>query len=162
MSSGLRPKYCWDSSVAIAWLKGDVCHDLPNIDAVVRQVDSDAADLVIPVIVWTEVLCGELTDDAKTALDAMAHRPNVITADITMEIARKAAEIRRAGYPPPKKKRIPVADAYIMATAIVHRADALHAVDGTDLLCLDKSATVNGLSITKPVPHGGQQSLPVR
>ncbi|MGD0898734.1 MAG: hypothetical protein ABR915_12930, partial [Thermoguttaceae bacterium] len=56
MRNKTRAKYCWDTSVFLAWMKAEEGAPLDDIELVAREIDGGNADLIVPVTIYTEIL----------------------------------------------------------------------------------------------------------
>jgi predicted nucleic acid-binding protein len=158
MSKTERPLYCWDSTTFIAWLKEEESAPLGDIALVVREIDTKEANLLIPATVFSEILEAHLDSNQKDQLEAFLMRSNVVSADLTVPISRRAAAIRDRGLQENPKRKLKTPDAQILATALAHHADALHTLD-PDLLKINGHPTAEGQAITRPIPASGQRGL---
>lgn len=152
-----KRKYCWDSNVFIAWLASEADKPLADIGAVVDEVDKGEASMLVPATVVAEIFEIEGNAAGLDAFRQFLHRSNVVFVETTMDIANRAAEIRRllraAG-----RHLIRTPDATVAATAVSLRADVLHTFDN-HLLALNRDPIVEGLPIERPRPLGGQMGL---
>ncbi len=155
--SKAKAVYCWDTTVFLAWLNEERGAPLADIEAVVREIDSNQAVLVVPVTIASEILDSKLSAAQKAKLSAFLHRSNVINADTTLNIARKAREIREAGLAMKPERKIKTPDATIIATAVIYGCDALHSLDdrGNGPLRLAGLPELRGLKICKPISSAG-------
>ncbi len=156
-----EPIYCWDTTVFLAWLNEEASAPLADIDLVAQEIDAGRAVLVVPVTITSEILDSKLSGEQRAKLSAFLKRSNVINADTTLVIARKAREIRDAGLAMKPKRSIKTPDATIVATAVIYRCDALHSLDdrGSGPLRLVGMPVLGGLKICKPVLATGQRGL---
>jgi predicted nucleic acid-binding protein len=161
MAKSKKPIYCWDSTTPIAWLKGEQSAPLADIDLVVQEVDADEAIMIIPATVYSEILEVNFEPDQLAAFDAFLNRANVLSVDLTPQIARRAAAIRERGLAERPKRKLKTPDAQIAATAIAYGANVLHSLDD-DLLHLNGHDTVDGLAICRPIPFSGQRGIDYR
>ncbi|MCX7428505.1 MAG: PIN domain-containing protein [Planctomycetia bacterium] len=151
-----RIKYCWDTSVFVAWLKEESSAPLADMNLVVGDIDSGKAVLVVSVTTATEMLETKHTPEQWERFQKCLNRSNVILADITLAIAELASRIRADAQT--QGRRLQTPDAQIIATAITYRVDALHSLD-PHMLGLNGSPIVNGMRITQPLLLDGQQGL---
>ena len=158
MNSPKKPIYSWDACVFLAWLKGDACHPLADIERVLNQVENDRALLTVSVSAYAEILCGDLPSQAADDLLKFLRHPNVTLLDVNMSIASKAASMRNAGLHGNPKRSLKLPDAYVIANAILTNSHVLHTVDDA-LLKLSGLPIVDGLAITKPQDISGQTIL---
>lgn len=152
------PKYCWDTTVFLAWIKEEASAPLEDIELVVDEIDRNAAVLVVSGIVQAEILEAELKPAQRAMLGQVLSRSNVVNADATVPIFQKAGEIRSRGHAEKPKRKIKTADATVIATAISYGVDALHTLDDK-LLRLSGKPIIDGLKICKPMPLSGQRGL---
>ena len=157
MGKAKRPKYCWDTSVFLAWMKAEEGAPLDDIAAVADEIDNGSADLIVPVTIYTEVLEAKHTRKEIEKFQLFLKRSNVQSVDTTVGIAQKASEIRSRALKERRKLKTP--DAQVIATAIIYGADVLHSLD-PDIVNLSGSRVVDGLRISSPLPITGQQALP--
>ena len=141
-------KYCWDTSVFLAWLNEETSAPLRDIDVVVGEIDSGKATLIVSVTTYSEILETKHTKEQLNKLDLFLKRSNVMIADVTVPIAQEASRIRSAAHS--QKRNIKTPDATIMATAILYEADVLHSLDPHHLN-LSGSDIVNRLKIIEPI-----------
>ncbi|MBC8350381.1 MAG: PIN domain-containing protein [Planctomycetes bacterium] len=156
-----RPIYCWDTTVFLAWLKEEPNAPLADIDLVAREIDDNKAVLVVPVTITSEILDSRLSGEQRAKLSAFLKRSNIINANTTLDIAKKASEIRDAGLAMKPAKKIKTPDATIVATAIIYQCDALHSLDdkGSGPLRMKGMAVIGSLKICKPITASGQRGL---
>jgi len=149
-------RYCWDTSIFVAWLKEEHSAPLADIELIVEEIESRQAALIVSVTTCTEMLETKHTSDQWNAFNLFLNRSNVVLANITLPIAQLASAIRIKGAVENRKIKTP--DAQILATAILYKADALHSLDPHHI-SLNGSAIVDGLRITPPLSLGGQHGL---
>jgi predicted nucleic acid-binding protein len=154
--TGIKVNYAWDSGVFIAWLCEETTAPLGDMDLVVREIDAGRANLILSVITYSEILESKYDKEQLEKLELFLWRSNVVKVDITIPIAQKAAQIRDAGLRDGRKIKTP--DATVIATAILHKADVLHTLDG-QMLGLNGTRIVDGLAITAPCLKSGERSL---
>ena len=154
-----RPKYCWDTSVFLAWILEEDGQPLDDIGLVADEIDGDRADLIVSATVYSEILEAKHSKRKIKQLRQYLKRSNVISVDMTVGIAEKASDIRGKALKAKEKRKLKTPDAQVAATAIVYGADVLHSLDA-HLLNLDGSAAVDGLRITRPRLLTGQKALP--
>lgn len=153
--------YCWDTSVLLAWLNSEESTSLPDINLLVHQFNSGQANLVVSATLLTELLATKHKPAQAEALEKFMQRPNVTWANVTVEIAKKAAEIRDYWMQTSKKgerRNITTPDAQIIATAVIYKVDALHSMEPKHHK-LNGTRIVNMLRITLPREYDGQLSL---
>lgn len=153
-----KPVYSWDSSVFIAWLTDDQTAPLTDIGNVIEEVENDRAVLVVSVTAYSEVLAAKHTPEQMVRFRDFLKRSNVTNVDNTIVIAEKAGAIRSAGLGLSPVRKIKTPDATFLATAILYKVDALHALD-KPLLNLNGLPLAEGITICKPVLFGGQKTL---
>ena len=158
MPKGNKPKYCWDTTTALAWLGEEESAPLADIALVVQEIDANEAILIMPATVYSEILEAEFTPEQLATFEAFLKRSNVHSVDLTPEIARRAAAIRQRGREEKPKRKLKTPDAQILATAIAYGADALHSLD-RDLLQLNGHGTAERMTILKPIPMSRQRGL---
>jgi predicted nucleic acid-binding protein len=149
-------KYCWDTSVFIAWIAEEEDKPLADIGTVADEISSGKAVLIVPVTIYSEILETRHTEEQLRRFEQFLKRSEVIVADTTVPIAQKASAIRSKGEAEGRKIKTP--DATVLATAILYKADVLHSFD-PHLLNLNGSSIVDGLRITKPISLSGQHGL---
>jgi predicted nucleic acid-binding protein len=159
MSKPKRPKYCWDTTVFLAWISEEEGQPLDDIGLVADEIDADRADLVVSAIVYSEVLEAKHNKREIKQFQRFLKRSNVIAVDMTVGIAQKASDIRSKAFKAKQRRNLKSPDAIIAATAIIYGADVLHSFD-PHLLTLHGSAIVDSLKITPPRLITGQKALP--
>jgi predicted nucleic acid-binding protein len=158
MARAKKPLYCWDTTILLAWLKNESTAPLADIALVVSEIDSKEANLIIPATVYTELLDASLSEEERELLDRFLKRSNVLSIDLTIPIAKRAAAIRQRAHEESPRRKLKTPDAQIAATALAMSADVLHSLD-PDLLHLDNHPTVERLRIYQPRPLSGQRGL---
>lgn len=153
-----KPRYCWDTSVFLAWLKNEPASETPTMRAVVDEITSQHAILVVPVIVYTEILEHHHSPPVMKAFRDFLKRSNVSVVNITMGLAELAEEIRTKGEREKPKRKIKTPDAIYIACAVRAEVDMLHSTDA-DMLKLHNSPTAFGLRICLPQTLAGDQSM---
>jgi predicted nucleic acid-binding protein len=151
-----KTSYAWDTTVAIAWVCEEAGAPLADIGLVVAEIDNNRANLILSVTTFSELLESKFTPAQFALLMGFVKRSNVVSVNLTIPVAMKAAKIRDAGQRDGRKIKTP--DAQIIATAVSHRADVLHTLDDK-ILALDGSPIVDGLCISRPKLITGQASL---
>lgn len=154
-------KYCWDTSVFLAWLKKEPHAPLSDIEAVLEEVYSKRSVLIVSVVTYTEILKAKHSQKQRDAWEGFLKRSNVLRVDVTFPIAQKAEEVRSRGITMSKKheeRNIKTPDAQVIATAIVQRADVLHSLEPKHL-AMSGGPIVDGLKITKPCLATGQMTF---
>ncbi len=154
-----RPLYCWDAGVFIAWFGAEADKPLDDISLVVAEIDRNAADLLVPVTAYAEILDTPAWPNRAEQFRKFVRRSNVVIADTTQAIAEKAGEIRSRGAVAQPKRSIKTPDALFLATAVIYKATVFHTTELTKLPNLSGSDIVEGLRIEAPKPHTGQQSF---
>ncbi|MGH7171669.1 MAG: type II toxin-antitoxin system VapC family toxin [Gemmataceae bacterium] len=152
----IKINYAWDSGVFIVWLCEENTAPLGDMDLVVREIDSDRANLILSVMTYSEILESKHDKKQLEQLDSFLRRSNVVKVDTTIPIAQKAARIRDSGLRDGRKIRTP--DATVIATAILHKAHVLHTLD-KGILSLNGTSIVDGLPITMPCLKSGDRCL---
>jgi predicted nucleic acid-binding protein len=153
-----KPRYCWDTSIFLAWFKNEPISETPGMRAVIDEITSKRAILVVPVTVYTEILEHHNSPDVMKAFRDFLKRSNIQVVNITMGLAEKAESIRTKGERERKARKIKTPDALYLACAIKAEVDMLHSAD-KDMLQLNGHATVDGLKICHPRTVSGDQSL---
>jgi predicted nucleic acid-binding protein len=159
MNKAQRPKYCWDTTVFLAWISAEEGSPLDDIELVADEVDANRADLIVSAIVYSEILDAKNSKKAINQFQQFLKRSNVLSVDLTIGIAQKAADIRSKALKSKEKRKLRVPDASVIATAIVYGADVLHSLD-PHILNLNGSIMVDGLKICLPRLITGQKALP--
>lgn len=144
-------KVCWDADVLITILKGHDPDRTPEELIALREAVTafDAGDLivVVPATIYTEVL-DPIDDEALgRRFEAMLRRSNLVEQDITQEVSRLAGRLRKQLRESGRSLRTP--DSQYIATALLHRCDALHTFDER-LHRLSGDQAVQGLTIMRP------------
>jgi predicted nucleic acid-binding protein len=156
-----KPKYCWDTSVFLAWLNREQSAPLADIDALITDIEAKRAILVVSVNTYTEMLRAKHTQEQADMFDAFLRRQSIVRVGVTFPIGQKAEEIRSRGltlFPKNQKRSIATPDAQIIATAIVHKCDVLHSMEPKHHN-LSGHAAVDGLKIVLPRHISGQKAL---
>ena len=142
-------KCCWDTTVFLAILTGE--HHAPDEIAAMMEVvdaaDAGRATIISSVTLKSEVLNSDAFPTLRADIDALFSRPNYIMYDVTPGISDLFADIRESARRDGRK--IKTSDATFIATAIAHRAAALHTFDH-QVIGLHASAHVQGLTICPP------------
>jgi predicted nucleic acid-binding protein len=155
------PKYCWDTTVFVAWLNRQSNAPLGDIDAVLDDVVAGRAMLIVPVTVYTEIVRAKHAPQQIRAFDAFLSRSTVRRADGSFNVAKKAEQIRSRGHTLSRRgeaRNIKTPDATIIATAILFEVDALHSLEPRHHR-LSGTKIVEGLKICSPVHVSGQRAL---
>lgn len=129
-----------------------------DIAEVIMQISSKKANLIVPVTAYSEVLTAKHTEEQVEKFRKFLQRSNIVKADMTFTIAEKMEQIRSKGLRENPKRKIGVPNATYIATTIIYRADVLHSLD-THMTNLNGNPIVEGLTITQPRDHFGQNSL---
>jgi len=161
VSKTKNPKYCWDTSVFLAWLNQEESAPLADIEMVLDQIYMLKATLVVAVTTYTEILRAKHSQKQLEEFDKFLLRSNVIKVDTTFQIAQKAERIRSAAFERPKrgqKRNIKTPDATIISTAIIYGVDVLHSMEPRHH-SLSESDIVDGLRIELPQDSSGQRAL---
>lgn len=144
-------KVCWDADVLIAILKGQdpdrTEEELTALREAVTAFDAGRLIVVVPATIYTEVLDPIDDEEVGRHFESMLRRSNLIEQDITKEVSRVAGRIRKALRDSGRSVRTP--DSQYIATALIHKCDALHTFDGR-LHRLSGQDVVQGLTIIKP------------
>jgi len=158
MKSG-NPIYYWDSSVIIAYLKGEnrPPGEMGGLYAIARAINSGNASLLVLTLVRVEVLDSTLRPGVGEKFRNFLTRSNVQEQAVDHYIANLAHDIRN--YYLMKNARgltVSTPDALHLATAIIYEVDEFHTFDGRDakhlgLLPLNGSVAGHPLKITKPI-----------
>jgi predicted nucleic acid-binding protein len=154
-------RYCWDTSVFLAWLNKEASAPLSDIEAVLSEIYAKRSTLIVSVVTYTEVLSAKHTTKQRNAWEGFLKRSNVLRVDVTFPVAQKAEEIRsRALLTGPKSRirKIKTPDAQIIATAIIQKADVLHSLEPLHTN-LSGHQIVDGLKISPPCLATGQMTL---
>jgi predicted nucleic acid-binding protein len=150
--------YCWDTTVYVAWLGEEESAPLADIAAVIEEIEQKKAKLLVPVTAYMEVLEAAHSADEMAKFYQFLKRTNVVTIDVSLQIANKVQQIRSACLKCRPKRSIRTPDAEFVAAAILYKADVLHTLDD-QLIKLSGSPMVDGLKIEKPKPFSGQTVL---
>lgn len=153
-----KPVYSWDASIFVAWLTEDSSVPLGDIDEVAQEIDEKRAVLVVPSLVFSEILQVKNDADKMRHFRSFMTKENVIVADITVQIAEKTGDIRGRGLLEKDQRKLSVPDAVYLAVAIIYKVDALHALDDK-MLSISGKPIVDGLKITKPLASSRQPRL---
>lgn len=137
----------------VAWLDGEETAPLGHIAAVVDEIDSKAANLIVSMEIYKEVLEAKRSKRKMQRFRKFLSRSNILVVDTTFVVADKAQVIRSNGVR--AKRSIKSPDATFMAAAILFNADMLHTLDA-GMLSLDGSPIVDGLAIKTPQTASGQ------
>ena len=150
------PKFCWDSSVFIALLTAEPRseEDVAGLSEVIDLVDRREVTVITSSLIRSEVLDDATDPDLRRRLEDLFRRPSCVMVDVNRAISDKAGSLRSACRESGRRLRTP--DAVFIATALLHRVDALHSFDD-DHLSLSRRPEVDGLLICKP--HGTQTIL---
>lgn len=153
--------YCWDASAFLAWINGET--KTPQVDAdleaAVEDIDNGRAILVVSVMASCEVLNAKMdTQEKRDRYAQLFERDNIVWAEVSQEIAKRAGEIRleadeKHGY------KLGSEDSIYMATGFAYNADEIHAFDPhfTDL-----NGQLQSLPIPMVFPRGcGARRLPL-
>ena len=151
--------YCWDTTLFIALMNEEPGTPFDVIDVISDELDDGKAVLLIPTIVFAEIWEAKHSTEALKLIDAYLKNDNVIVEELSVEIARKAADIRQK-IKKETGKKYKLADAIVIATALEKKADVVHALDREDLLCLSGKEIVYGMKICRPESLFGTRPLP--
>lgn len=156
--SKTKRRYSWDTSVFLAYLNNESGAPLAVMAEILHEVEQDKAIMVVSVIVVTEILQAKHSKEQYEAFRKLLNRSSVEVIDLTLGLSEKVEAIRSAAVEAGHSIRTP--DATIIATAIVHKADELHTLEGQKgMRALHGSALVDGLRITEPRDISGQGLL---
>lgn len=159
MTSG-KLIYSWDSSIFIAWLKGESrdAGDMEGLTNVVRQIDSGKVSLIVSTLIRVEVLTFNLPDNKAQTFFDFLKRSNVAEAAMDFHISNLAYEIRnfykkQGGE---KARTVSTPDAIHLATAIHYNVSEFHTFNGKKkshlgLLPLNGNVAGHPLKIVKPM-----------
>lgn len=149
MSKG-KPKYYWDSTLFLALLKDEKrkAGEMEGLAEIVWMADHEQATVVTSVTTKGEVLQSTLPPDARHAFDQVFRRTSVVMVDLTERIADLVGEIR--DFYRQQGKRLEVADAQHLATAIACQVHELHTFDEDDLIPLSGNIAGRKLIVCKP------------
>ena len=156
-----KPRYCWDTSVFLAWLNAEPTAPLADIERLVDDVHANRAIPITSVVTYTEMLRARHTAKQIKAFDDFLKRSNVVRVEVSFAIAQKAEEIRSKAITLFKKgqqRTIKTPDAQIIATAILQKANVLHSLEPQHCN-LSGHSVVDGLLITLPRDLSGQKTL---
>ena len=124
-------RYCFDTNVIVEILTNNVAGqrtpaEWQGIKDLTRDVDSGRATLVLPTIIFAELLPSHHGDIE--LLERLFQRKAIELRDLTVRIARRAAELRDQGKARGGKfLRTP--DAIFLATAEIAKVDELFSLD---------------------------------
>jgi predicted nucleic acid-binding protein len=124
-------RYCFDTNIIVEILTNNAAGqrtaaEWQGIKDLTRDVDSGRATLVLPTIIFAELLPSHHGDIE--LLERLFQRKSIELWDLTVRIARRAAELRdQAKAITTKALRTP--DAIFLATAEISKADELFSLD---------------------------------
>ena len=149
--------YSWDSSTLLAWLRGEPEH-AARIDLIESEISNPKSNarLVCSTLIEFEISDARHTPEKILHVRNFLKRRNVSMIDAGPTVTELAGKLRDALIA--EDRKLKRADAIILATAIIHRADVLHSTDEHHLR-LNGSPLVCGLKITTPEPFNRQQPL---
>lgn len=159
MSKTEQTRYCWDSCAYLAWLCQEASAPIDDMHAVIDEVASGKALMILPVTVYTEVLSVNAPREKRMDFEMFISHRSVIRAELSFPIATKAREIRERGLLESPKRKLRTGDAQVLATAFMQGATVLHSLD-RHLLGLNGHPTANRMHICQPCPLTGQKILP--
>src|SRR5205823_6021208 len=133
-----------DTTVYIAWLGEEKSAPLADIAAVIEEIEQKKAKLLVPVTAYMEVLEAAHSPDEMAKFHQFLKRTNVVTIDVSLQIANKVQQIRSACLQSRPRRQIRTPDAEFIAAAILYKADVLHTLDD-QLIKLSGSPLVDGL-----------------
>ena len=149
-----KPTFYWDANIFLAWLKDEnrKAGEMQGLSEVVSEVTNNRTSILTSVLTRGEILESSLPPNARDVFDLIFQRPNIVRADLTIEIAQLGSRIR--DYYNSEHKKLKLADAQHLATAIAYRVDEFHTFD-EDLIPLSGNVAGNKLIICKPKPIQG-------
>lgn len=149
--------YAWDSSIFLAWIKGEKRSDEEDaaLEAAADDVDAGRTRLICSVLVFCEVLEARLQDDQqRLRFRQIFQRDNIHLVETTPAIAREAGALRlecsSAGL------KLTAEDAVHVATAMVMKASELHTYDPHQLR-MNRMPCLHGLQVV--APRGSQRKM---
>src|SRR4051794_29927657 len=120
--------YAWDANIFIAWLGAEEKH-LAGISAVLSDIEEGKVALVVPSIIYSEVLAFHRTAKDQNIFKQFMKRSNIIVLDVTVAMANRASEIRSRGKAAKPRREIGTCDALYMAAALTAESYALHTTE---------------------------------
>lgn len=123
-------RICFDTCSWSGFLKGERHHDLASLSAILKLYDQEKIILLIPAIIICEIATAD-NPSLVTTFELAIKRDNAEQLDITIPVARFAADIRRLS-----SKSVKTPDALVIAAAHYYGADLLVSSD-TRILSLD-------------------------
>ena len=142
----------------LAWLQEEAAAPLGDIDLVRGEIGRGEATLLVPAILFTEILAARNTPEQMGTFRKFLNRSNVVVANIDQAIAEKAGQLRSRALELPQKVNLRTPDATYLATAIIYQADVFHTLEAALLPQLSGTPVVDGLRITAPRPLKGTTS----
>lgn len=163
MTSKIKYRVLWDTSVFLAKLNNEASAPMADIDNILDGVHKGDIVLMLSVTTYTEILTAKHTKEQLETLDKFLMRSNIMRIETTFQIAKKAEQIRSRGLTQPTKsqiRKIRTPDATIIASAIIFGADLMHSLEPKHH-SLSGSSIVDGLKITMPQDPSGQRMLSI-
>ena len=116
--------YCWDTTLFIALMNEEPGTPFDVIDVISDELDKGLAVLLVPTVVFAEIWEAKHSSEALKIIDAYLKNDNVIVEELSVDIARKAADIRQR-IKASTGKKYKLADAIVIATALCMKADVV-------------------------------------
>jgi predicted nucleic acid-binding protein len=154
-------RYCWDTTVFLAWLNKEASAPQSDIEAILNEVYANRSTLILSVVTYTEILTAKHSRRQRDAWESFLKRSSVLRVDVTFPIAQKAEEIRSRALtmgPKGEQRKIRTPDAQIIATAIVQQADFFHSLEPKHH-SLSGSPIVDGIRISPPCLGTRQKTM---
>ena len=98
-----KPKYCWDTSVFLAWLNREKSAPLADIDLLLDDFHAERAILVVSATTYTEILRAKHSAQQAEAFNRFLMRPNIVRVDVSFEIAGRGEQLRSEAITTAKK-----------------------------------------------------------
>ncbi|MCX6841289.1 MAG: PIN domain-containing protein [candidate division WOR-3 bacterium] len=133
-----KTRLYWDSSIFLAWLKGEIdcgADVLGGIAELVEQIENDDAVLITSILTKAEILRGTLSPDAKSKLDGMLRRRNVVVHETNQWVWEMCHHLRDFYRQANHKDDLPtltVPDAIHIATALLYSPCEFYTLDALD------------------------------
>ncbi len=151
----IKPKYCWDTNVFLSHFLGEPRSKESTMLGVLHEINSGQATLVVPVLVFTEMLSAKNSEKVMDKFTQFLKRPNVQVVNIMMTLAKMAESIRSKGLKEkPNPRHVKTPDAIFIACALSSGVDMLHSFDD-HMLQLNAHPTAEGLKICPPKTKSG-------
>lgn len=154
-----RTVYSWDTCVFLAHFKQEQDKNLDDIAAVLDEILTGKADLVLSITIRMEILDVVESPQLRSDLTEFLKRSNIMVVNVDPPVADQVISIRYAAHNGDPSRNVKTPDAQIIATAMLYGADVLHSYD-EKVLNLSGSDIVGGLKIVKPCLINGQRLLP--